>query len=130
MCTSPFYKRVDNIMGCRFLCLPCGKCEECLRQRQSDYMVRIVEELKHASKACFVTLTYRPETVPTVIDTDSGEVFHSVCKNHVVNWLKRFRSWYKREYGLDSPLRYFLTSEYGPETLRQQSPLSSCCYQS
>lgn len=90
-------------------------------------MVRIVEELKHASKACFVTLTYSPESVPTVVDSETGEFHLSVCKNHVVNWLKRFRAWYFREYGINSPLRYFLTSEYGPETLRQWSTLSFGC---
>lgn len=108
--------------------LPCGKCEECLRKYQNDWMLRLNEEfVHHKYKALFVTLTYRPSAVPTVIrgeyvDTDTGEYFPekhylSVCKSHVQSWFKRFRTNYMRSTG-ETGLKYYITSEYGPRTLR------------
>lgn len=59
----------------------------------------------------FFTLTYSPEKVPILV-SDDGEVFNSVYKKHVQDWLKRSR------HLIQKPFKYFITSEYGPQTLR------------
>lgn len=123
MCTSPITIRYTNIhtLATRFksIQVPCGKCMECKKRYQNDWMLRINEEIKAAGyKAVFVTLTYNENSVPIVVDKETGICYRSVCKRHVQNLIKRFRSRFKRKFGKDAPLRYFLTSEYGPRTCR------------
>ena len=41
-----------------------------------------------------------------------------VSRSDIQKWLKRVRIAYKRKYAKNCPFKYFLTSEYGPQTLR------------
>lgn len=43
---------------------PCGKCAECVRNRQDMIMARIHSESKNWSRLHFLTLTYRDENIP------------------------------------------------------------------
>lgn len=115
MCVSPISVKVRSIDGNRSMLVPCGKCPECLKTRQNDYLVRIYEELKQVSKSCFVTLTYRPDKVPYIMK--DGKKYLVVWKRDVQNWLKRFRTNYERKTG-KTGIRFFLCSEYGPKTNR------------
>lgn len=74
-------------------------------------------EAKYHSNILFFTLTYSPEAVPSLVDANTGAVYHTVYKKHVQDWLKRFRIRYQRAT-LKSDLKYFITSEYGPKTKR------------
>lgn len=61
------------------LSVPCGKCIECLRARQSDLAARCVREADRAGSMAFVTLTYDEQNVPLsaypiLVSEDSGEV--------------------------------------------------------
>lgn len=121
MCTHPI---VVNVSGKKagFRLLPCGKCNECAKKYQNDWMIRLNEQFKNSgSKALFVTLTYRDETIPTVcrFNNETGEYheYYSVCKRHVQDWFKRFRTNYERATGVQG-LKFFCTSEYGPRSLR------------
>lgn len=123
MCTSPITIRYTNVhtlaTGYKSIQVPCGKCCECRKRYQNDWALRINEEIKHFGyKAVFVTLTYNNDTVPKVVDKESGSIYLSVNKKHVQNLIKRFRTNYKRANGVDAEFTYFLTSEYGPRTLR------------
>lgn len=123
MCVSPITIRYTNVFtkgtGYKSIQVPCGKCVECLKKYQNDWMLRINEEIKHHGyKGCFLTLTYSPEHVPTVIDKDTGVFYYSVCKRHVQNCIKRFRTNFYRKHGKLAKFSYFVTSEYGPRTLR------------
>ena len=95
----------------------CGKCEECLKQYQNDWSVRCYYELKRSNVAVFFTLTYREDSVHDVFDEETGERFTSVCKNDVQLFLKRIRE-ARRKRGDSTDFKYFITSEYGPTTLR------------
>lgn len=64
MCISPITIHYDGIDGRHSIQVPCGKCVECLKTKQNDYMVRIFEEMKQVSKCCFLTLTYSNDNVP------------------------------------------------------------------
>lgn len=116
MCTSPITIRVNGIDGTRSLNVPCGKCAECLKSKQNDYMVRMYEEFMRSSSACMVTLTYAPENVPYF--EIKGKKYLTVWKKDVQDWLKRFRTNYERKYGEKPVFKYFLCSEYGPKTHR------------
>lgn len=91
--------------------VPCGKCMACLSKARSHWSYRLKQELKSCSSAFFVTLTY-----------DDDHLFFnnfgvpSVNKEHIQLFFKRLRKYY---YGNSkSDIRYFLSSEYGPNTSR------------
>lgn len=115
MCLCPISIKCDSIEGTHSYLVPCGKCSECLKTRQNDYMVRIYEELTQSTKACFVTLTYSNSNVPYfVVD---GKKYLTVWKQDIKDWIKRLRTNYERASGCKG-VRYFLCSEYGPKTKR------------
>lgn len=123
MCTSPITIRYTNVhtLATRFrsIQVPCGKCCECKKRYQNDWSLRMNEELKaYGYMATFVTFTYNNDSVPKVVDKDTGAIYLSVNKKHIQNALKRFRTGYKRANGDNLDFSYFLTSEYGPRTLR------------
>lgn len=95
----------------------CGKCDECLRHYQNAWMFRNYMQFRETKFATFFTLTYRDDTVFHTFDDETGKVFNSVCKEHVTVFLKRFRE-FRRKKGLSTDFKWFVTSEYGPLTLR------------
>lgn len=57
--TTPAYpERVSGMF------VPCGKCLNCLKKRQTDYSTRIYREAQKGTKMWFVTFTYRPDALP------------------------------------------------------------------
>lgn len=123
MCTSPITIRYTNVhtLATRFrsIQVPCGKCCECKKRYQNDWSLRMNEELRaYGYVATFVTFTYNNDSVPKVVDKETGSIYLSVNKKHIQNALKRFRTGYKRSNGDNLDFSYFLTSEYGPRTLR------------
>lgn len=73
MCVRPLYL-IRKCEHCDFLedswrhyklqRVPCGKCIECVKRRQNDIAVRIATEAQNFNTMHFVTLTYKPETIP------------------------------------------------------------------
>lgn len=58
---------------------PCGKCDECLHQKQNEYFIRWYRQALESNLVQFLTLTYRPQSVPIsersgVVDMDTGEI--------------------------------------------------------
>lgn len=96
--------------------VPCGHCLGCLKKRQNDYSIRVAEELKSSTHNCFLTLTYRDESVPVGFDESSGEVRLSLRQKHFVDFVKYMRQVLVRE-GYRSP-RIFACGEYGTKTFR------------
>lgn len=123
MCISPITlhikpKHADSCSVSKERCVqvPCGKCIECLKDKQNSWFVRLWSEFQ-GKEVLFFTLTYSSEHVPIIVDTDTGEFYHSVCAKHLQDCMKRFRMQYERKYGRGD-FKYFITSEYGPKTLR------------
>lgn len=96
--------------------VPCGKCLGCLKTRQNDYSIRVSEELLKHGCNCFVTLTYRDESLPLAVDESSGELRGSLCRKHIQDFMKVVRSNLVRS-GFLSP-KVFLCGEYGTKTFR------------
>lgn len=86
--------------------VPCGKCVECVRSRQSGFFVRSYLEQERSTSLYFLTLTYNNENVPV------GE-FGSLTlrRKDLINWKKRVRHKVK----LTS---YAFIGEYGSKTHR------------
>jgi hypothetical protein len=106
MCKSP-YIREDSVP------VKCGQCKECLTQRAAQWAYRCIEESRHNKSALFITLTYRDEDVPTAVNKDTGEVFTTLVKKDVQDFLKRLR--YHQKQLTNDKIRVLYTGEYGDQ---------------
>ena len=108
-CISPLHiKRPGGHSNADLVTVPCGKCYACLSRKRSEWAFRLQKEQRYSTSSYFFTLTYDDEHIPV---NENG--FPSVSKDDVQRFMKRLRKLY-------SPIkiRYFITSEYGPSTLR------------
>lgn len=100
---NPLVDRVYNYV-------PCGKCDECLKNRVQQYETRLVAEYESCKRnggmSFFYTLTYDESNVPRYY---GHRVF---SKYDVQKFHKRLRKM------IGKPFRYFLSSEYGHKTFR------------
>ena len=79
--------------------IPCGKCEGCTASKALTWAIRIYHEAQMHDRNSFITLTYAD--APEAINRHDPQKF-----------IKRLR---RRS---DTPIRYFLTGEYGEKTHR------------
>jgi len=91
----------------RYIRVPCGKCLACRVKLTNHWFVRIYDELK-TTTGYFITLTYDDEHLP--FDKNGAPM---VSKDDIQKFMKRFRKF----LGVKG-IRYFLCSEYGPNTFR------------
>lgn len=145
MCTRPRKVIVQSrTFGVRrVIDAPCGKCVECLKQRQNDWKLRICHECGYHDRVYFFTLTYRESMLPCSVCCGDvvGEVYGIFRKpqaleiagsldmdvkstayvKDVQDFIKRLRTDYERKYGkLD--LKYFICAEYGPNPRGTKRP--------
>lgn len=121
MCISPYimtrpreeWQNTDQYTT-RTRSVPCGECHKCLGMRRNAWSFRLFYEMKIASTASFVTLTYGVnkeegfgEEPPT-----SFNGIYTLDKGHLQKFLKRLR---KQNNG---KLRYYAVGEYGTNNLR------------
>lgn len=112
--------------------VPCGRCVNCLSNRQKMWAFRLEEELKTADNAYFVTLTYADEHLPADGNVNIGDV-----QKFIKRLRKSFSDSEKNDLelikatlpekpkvsqiaskGPKNRFRYFIVSEYGPENNR------------
>lgn len=87
MCTSPIYPNIrrrlipsyDSHRVITNMPLPCGKCPDCLKKRQSSYAIRAYKESVNCKSLHFITLTYDENTCPISstlykLDKNTGEI--------------------------------------------------------
>lgn len=84
--------------------VPCGKCLDCKKSRVNSWFVRLKNELKNATSAHFVTLTYDDETLP-----HSETWIPTLDYKDYQRTIKRLRKNYKTKI----PIKYFAVGEYG-----------------
>lgn len=117
MCTSPIRiinkSHYHNPKAIRlYMYVPCGKCPECIRQRQTEWRLRSNIEyadcIKNGGFVYFDTATYRPNDTP---------VFRGhPCFNrsHVQQFLKDMRKRIAKDKGIcNDGFKVFYVSEYG-----------------
>jgi len=85
----------------------CGKCPECLAERQNSWALRLIEYSKtHSCFSCL--LTYNNESVPL---TKEGQM--SLCKRDIQLFIKRLRHVFPQ-----NKIKYYIAGEYSPEKFR------------
>lgn len=101
-CLTPFHRKiVDKLTGEEISVLvPCGKCEDCLKKKQSDWISRLLLECQVSLSSFFITLTYDENHLPFP---------QGVNKRDVQLFFKRFR----KHFSKSQKFTYFLCSEYG-----------------
>lgn len=104
-CLTPFYIEVkdkkDRVVD--LVLVPCGKCEDCLKKKQSDWISRLFVEAQMSLSSFFVTLTYDENNLPFP---------DGVNKKDVQLFFKAFRKIAPGKF------KYFLVSEYGSVSSR------------
>lgn len=117
MCLRPLYLRVDSTTFGKPVPIlaPCGKCIECVIERQNAYKLRLCYEARRWKHTFFFTLTYRDSALPYALNEVTGEYVSTGCKTHVQSWLKVMRERYLRSRGCRFDFRYFICLEYGSE---------------
>lgn len=109
-CLHPIYiDRLDkHVSGCldgqslyKRIRIPCGKCVNCLKNRQNKLIVRIVSEAEKYQSMHFVTLTYDEDHLPFASslwfrDVDGSEM--RLCKSDLfkLDFLKDIRETFKK----------------------------------
>lgn len=90
--------------------VPCGKCLDCRKAFQTEWIFRLEQEAKRTVCPCFVTLTYDNDHLPIMADPETGELLSVVSKRDFQLFMKRLR-----KIGGDDlkNCRYFAIGEYG-----------------
>lgn len=118
MCFYPIQIKTEDAFGILVnQSVPCGKCIECLKDSQNSWKIRLMEEARDHLYVYFFTLTYNDDSVPFTYMEDGTRVNH-VSKIDIQLWLKRNRMRYVRQFNKEIDFKYFVTSEYGPNTGR------------
>ena len=118
MCLHPLsIKTVDSFNMPINQSVPCGKCLECLKDKQNSWKIRLQEESRDHLYVYFFTLTYNDDSVPFVYDSSGNKILH-VCKSDIQSWIKRNRIRFERLFHRSIDFKYFVASEYGPNTAR------------
>lgn len=116
-CLNPIHLKIDDSIKERVV--PCGKCNACLVRSRMEWACRLEYEDRQAKSSFFVTLSYDNDHLPVVeyVEPDTGACFYNgvVSKRDIQLFMKRLR---KELDSLGCKLRYYLISEYGPQTLR------------
>lgn len=95
----------------------CGKCPDCLKNKQKELALRLQYDLKspRCIDSLFITLTYDDSHLEyDVVNEKTGEIYAlpSVNKSTVQKYLKRVRK--ALDYDTNkTELYYYLTGEYG-----------------
>lgn len=117
-CLTPIHIR-DEVTG-KIHLVPCGRCNACLVRSRAEWVARLKEEERVAASAYFLTLTYDNDHLPIqeFVDSETGVCFYNgvVSKDDVQKFNKRFRKYLDTHH--KTKVRYYLISEYGPDTLR------------
>lgn len=88
--------------------VPCGYCSECLRDKTTSTMFRIMKECEDHVENWFVTLTYNDENLPEN---------HSLIKDEISRFNKKLKVYLQRK-NLDSSFRFYGVGEYGSQGAR------------
>lgn len=130
MCLTPLTipnKAKDACLsGRKTMLVPCGKCIECLQDRQNSWIYRLFLEDCTSQHSLFVTLTYDQKSLPLVLDNGEHLRYGDYIKLKFIRdcdltlepddftlYMKRLR----KSCGFrNADSRYFMCGEYGSDT--------------
>ncbi|WGL31421.1 replication initiator protein [Dipodfec virus UOA04_Rod_1032] len=105
MCKRPVYITVEN----RCIPVPCNKCEECLRNKTSDWCLRI-QSMEADYELFFFTLTYREKNCPRNV---YGDRIYS--RRDLTLFKKNVNERVVRKLGFPrKSIKFIICPEYGP----------------
>lgn len=90
----------------------CGKCPNCVKDRTRSWAFRLMREERKATKAFFVTLTYREKYLPY---SEAGTP--TLDYSHLAAFIKRCRK-SMVSHGIQEKLIYYAVGEYGSKNWR------------
>jgi hypothetical protein len=103
--------------------LPCGKCDECISRRASDWATRAKHEISEHTQNCFLTLTYNEENLSSkeTVKSDFQKFFKKLRKKLKIpknpyNYRTEYRNWL--EHQTEHGLKYMVSYEYGTQYYR------------
>lgn len=106
---APEHKGGPCYRAYHYILVPCGKCLACLKRRQQDWCIRILNETdyveKHGGAAYFISLTYDDEHLPI------GDGIPTLVKSDLSAFIKRLRR--QLDFHLSMKCRFFGCGEYG-----------------
>ncbi len=102
-------RRLENDK--KYIYVPCGKCAWCRKEKRDEWFLRFKVEQRDNKFTKFITLTYSNDNLPFYLDEESGEYGYRANKEDIQKFIKRMR---KAGY----KFKYFIVSEYAPETQR------------
>ena len=99
-----------------YITAACGKCLECRKQKQREWLVRMSEELRSNPNAYFMTLTFSDEGYNEVKKTCNSEEDNDIATRAIRLMLERIRKktkksvkhWFITELGHDNTERLHL----------------------
>ncbi len=97
--------------------VPCGKCTECRLAKSREWANRCcLEALEHPLETnWFLTLTYNDDHIEsTVKNPDTDIPTYSLVKEHMQEFMKNLRAYWKYHYNHDG-IRFYGAGEYGLE---------------
>lgn len=117
MCTNP----IKMIINGEEKTVKCGKCPTCRRQKSMEWAIKLINEAKYHSKACFITLTFdnkilldKNSKAVRVYGANPSYVFNTeYSMKYFTKFIKRLRKKYK-----DKSISYYHVAEYGEKTHR------------
>lgn len=102
LCKNPYMKGV--------MPFGCGQCNPCrINKRRNWASAILLESMKH-SENCFVTLTYKDDSLPLYTAPDGAPEKGTLCIEDYQTFFKQLRK--------DFKFRYFICGEYGDRTWR------------
>ena len=92
----------------------CGKCIECRKQKQREWQVRMLEEIKERKDGIFITLTFSNEEFTKLANEEKNgikgyELDNWIATKAVRRFCERWRKTYKKS------IRHWLITELGHE---------------
>lgn len=126
-------KREISLYGGQFYRIPikCGKCAECMKEKQDEYMFRSYYEclwtFQNNGFVYFDTLTYAPKNLPMMSDFVpelKGRLTDHSCFNteHYRMFFVKLREYMARLGYESQTVKYFLSSEYGVDDRYTHAP--------
>ncbi len=91
----------------------CGRCIECRKQKANNWKIRLNEEIRHNSKATFVTLTFNEESLLNIkkklnkVNDHSYELDNEIASYAVRHFTELWRKHHKKT------VRHWLITELG-----------------
>ena len=99
----------------RFVNVPCGHCEQCLKSKARGWAFRILKEAEKYNNNFFITFTYDDEHLP--VSYHNQVLCNTLVKDEISKFNKKLKTYLRRK-GLNSDFRFYGVGEYGSNTLR------------